>query len=743
MLSGPATQRLTVEGSLYRPTESFQQRQHLYLRLSRMRNATGWHRVTGRIRLNVHTTTALPFLPGDTIRVTRLRLHRVRGFLNPGSFAFRRFMQHQSLYVVGGVSNPTRLTLLRQGRDWSLTRLLVRCRRALQQHVQTYLASPQSAVFMAMILGQRSMLPADITAQFQHTGTAHLLVVSGLHVGFLATAFFLGQRALLRWVRSRLPRTWHPAWRPTPVAALLSLPPMLLYCSLVGWKISTTRAAIMVGSYMLAVMVSRPRAVLHALGLAATVILVFDPHAVSSLGFQLSFSAVAALALVGTRYWSQPQPSSRAQRWRRRLSASLQGSSAAYFATLPILLNAFHVIPTYGIAANIVLVPLASILIPAGVIGTGLTVLFPVLAPGIFPPLAVLVSWITGAAHAIAALPGAQLQTAALPVSSLVGYYALLVLVLAPPGRHRRLRYAGVCAGLLCAGLGWHYLETRASELRLTFLDVGTGDAIVIQAPGNHNILIDGGGTYDGRFDIGMRVVAPFLWQRQIRRFDLLVLSHTHPNHARGLVSILRHFPTRHLLTNGTSLHADYFQDLATISSRWGTEMHTAPVGPRQWRWGNLHLSVLSPPAAEASSAPSWHPPTENDRALVLLLQYGATRILLTSDIQHATERWLLRHSDTLHADVLQIPHHGSRTSTLPAFVQRVRPRVGIISAGAGNPYGHPHPEVLQTLAEQHVQIYRTDKHGAITITSDGTHYRVTPLQAYAPPQLLVISPPP
>jgi competence protein ComEC len=132
----------------------------------------------------------------------------------------------------------------------------------------------------------------------------------------------------------------------------------------------------------------------------------------------------------------------------------------------------------------------------------------------------------------------------------------------------------------------------------------------------------------------------------------------------------------------------------------------------------------------------AWAPPTENDRSLVLRLQYGTVRVLLTGDIQQATERWLLTHRADLRADILQVPHHGSQTSTSPAFVQRVRPQVGIISLGAGNPYGHPHPRVLRVLAEQHVQVFRTDYHGAITITSDGTQYQVLPFRPYHPPAL-------
>jgi competence protein ComEC len=143
---------------------------------------------------------------------------------------------------------------------------------------------------------------------------------------------------------------------------------------------------------------------------------------------------------------------------------------------------------------------------------------------------------------------------------------------------------------------------------------------------------------------------------------------------------------------------------------------------------------VLAPPGTVEQQHTAWAPPTENDRSLVLRLQYGSVRLLFTGDIQHATERWLLAHRPDLRADILQVAHHGSQTSTLPAFVASVRPHVGIISLGAGNPYGHPHARVLDVLAAHHVEVFRTDYHGAITITSDGAQYQVTPFRPYRPP---------
>jgi competence protein ComEC len=219
-----------------------------------------------------------------------------------------------------------------------------------------------------------------------------------------------------------------------------------------------------------------------------------------------------------------------------------------------------------------------------------------------------------------------------------------------------------------------------------------------------------------------------------------MALTHMHPNHARGLASLFQLFGAQHLLTNGSPMYSDYLQDMINLGTQRGTLIHTAQTGPRHWQWGRLQLTLLSPPS-QASPHP-WHPPTENDRSLVLRLQYGKVRILLTGDIHRATEQWLAAHIGDLRADILQVPHHGSRTSAHHDFLQRVQPEVGIITAGSGNPYGHPHPRVLATLAQHHVRVFRTDLHGAITITSDGTQYHIEPfMHPGSPPQPVHIPP--
>ena len=725
-------QHVTVAGTLERAVDARGDRQYVYLRLQHLENDHIEQPVTGLVRLNVHATS-LPFLPGDVVRVTRLRLRQVRGSHNPGGFDFERFMRWQGIYVVGGVSNPERLSLRHRPAGFRLDRTLEQWRQYLRAEVRVLLSAPYDAVFLAMVLGQRGDLTPAVQQSFRASGTTHLLVVSGLNVSCIAIGVFWIWRALLRLVRSWLPRAWYPGWRPTPIAAVLSIPPVLLYCGLVGWEVPASRAALMVGSYLLALMLQRTRESLHALVLAAALILVLEPASSRDIAFQLSFVAVASIFVVSDTVLALEHSDSAIRRWGRRLWLYVLVNSAAYLGTLPIIGSTFHTVQTFAILANLPLVPLAGILTQAGVAALGVLVLWPAVAPWLFGSFVPLLTWIVTIAETVAAWPAAQLYLASPSLPMLLGYYGLCGSLLLWRHWRWRLPCAGLCSVLLLVGAGWQYLETRPRQLRVTFLDVGAGDAIIVQVPGHHTLLIDGGGTYDGRFDIGARLVAPFLWQHYVRRLDFMALTHMHPDHARGLGSVLRMFPTRHLLTNGSPATSDYVRDLLTAGQRWATRQHTAMDGPRHWQWERLQMSVLAPPSTASTPPSLWTPRNENDRSLVLRLQYGAVRLLLTGDIEQATERWLLAQGTDLRADILKVPHHGSKTSTSLAFVQQVQPQVGIISTGADNPFGHPHPQVLDLLAQQGVMVWRTDEHGAITITSDGTGYRVSAVRPYRP----------
>lgn len=729
----PTRQALTVDGTLaYAVEVAGGEAYYVYVHVSRVYHAQAWQARHGLIRLKVHASD-IPWLPGDVLRFTRLRLHLTHSMQNPDGFDWQRFMAWKGIHVVGGVSKLERVQILHRPDGFLLARTLALWRQHLRTSVSAVLAPPYDAVFLAMVLGYRGGLSTGIQEQFRVSGTSHLLVVSGLNVSCIALSALWVWRALLRRLRSWLPRAWFPGWYPTPLAALLSLPPVVVYCSLVGWEVPTTRAALMTGSYLLALSIQRSRAPMQALLLAAALILLFEPAAVRDVSFQLSFVAVASIVLVSQRLTAVASTCRGLRRWCHYGYTYLAVNTAAFLGTLPILVGTFHTLPTFALLANMPLVLIAGVITQLGTVTLVACAVWPALTTVLYTLLMPLLRWTVTLTAAIAHWPAAQFFLAAPSWVMLSGYYGLLGSVLC----WSRLRYRWWCASgcllLVVTGALGQYISAQARHLRVTFVDVGTGDAILVQWPGNHHLLIDGGGTHDGRFDIGRQILAPLFWQRYIRHFDLVALTHMHTDHARGLVSVLRHFPTRFLLTNGSPMRVEYLRDLLALGQAGGAQHLTALESPRHWEWDGVSLAVLAPPPGADLPTSGWAPTSENDRSLVLRMQYGAVRFLFPGDIEQGTERWLVTQGLDLRADILKVPHHGSQTSTSPAFLQRVRPQVGIISVGADNPHGHPHRQVLEVLTQHGVAVWRTDTHGAITITSDGTGYEVHPWRPYRP----------
>ena len=252
----------------------------------------------------------------------------------------------------------------------------------------------------------------------------------------------------------------------------------------------------------------------------------------------------------------------------------------------------------------------------------------------------------------------------------------------------------------------------RAGGFRVTILDVGQGDSILVEAPGAEPMLIDGGGAAFGTFDIGENVVSPALWDRHIRRLGVLALTHDHPDHRRGLLTVARNFKVR-----------EFWEPPGGVRDEEAEALDKALRGAARWklaagtvrRLGQASIEVLSPGGDPAAGRGD-----ENDRSLVLRLTYGKTVFLLPGDIGAGVETRLARSGRNLRADVLKVPHHGSRTSSSGEFLAAVSPRLAVITAGRNNRYGLPHPDVLGRLGKTGTRLLRTDFQGAVEISSNG-----------------------
>jgi competence protein ComEC len=695
----------TVEGEVVRAPERSFGRSRVVLELVAVERGQRRREAEGRVAVTLNGDPLEPLLPGDRVRfVAPLRVPR--GFANPGAPDLARRAAADGVVAVAGLHDAAALARLAVEVRPSLRRGVAAWRARLAAAIGERLAGVQRALVESLVVGDRGAIDHPLDDAFRDAGVSHVLSVSGLHLAVAAFLFYVGLTRLLvrvpRLARGRPVRRW---------AAAAGLPAVVIYTLLTGAEVATVRACVVALVYFAAVALDRRTTSLGALAVAALVVLLASPLELFDPSFQLSFAAALGTGLLGTR-WS-PKGSGggfalRLLRWGLRLCAA---SAAAILATLPIGAFWFSQVSPMGILSNLVVVPLAELgIVPIGLLGAVLS-----LVPGL--------GWLGGALLHVAGWGAAAMagfvrwfaawapswHVAAPSFVEIVAWYAGLLGLVAGGRRGRRVALS--CALVVLASFGVGALATRLSTTTTaTFLDVGQGDACVIELPHGRAAVIDGGGSFDPDFDPGREVLAPFLWRRGIRRIDLLVLSHPHPDHANGLPFVVENFAVGEIWTNGQESHLAALERLRAAAAGHGVRMAT----PRTVEIGGARLRPLAPFDDQGRLAAD---PTlgENDNSLVVELTWGGRRLLFTGDVEREAEALLAPR--LAGADVVKVPHHGSRTSSTEPLVQATRPALAVISVGERNRWGFPHPSVLARWREVGARVLRTDVDGAVSVS--------------------------
>lgn len=579
----------------------------------------------------------------------------------------------------------------------------------LRARIDARFDDPVRGLVAALLLGDRDRLDPATTDAFATSGALHLLAVSGLHVGFLAAI------ALLALEVAGVGRTARAA----AVAAMLAG-----YAALVGGRPSVVRASVMAVLVLGARAGERRVSTWQVWGVAAVAILVWRPAELFGLGFALSFAAVAGL-MAAAGPWTRWLEGDAAGRGgvgsgaRRLLASGLAATTAASIGTLPVQAAAFGWIAPAGFLLNPVLVPLAGVGLPvawialaADAVGAG-----PVAGPlarAAAGCLALLLALVARGAALGVWVPGGL----AWGVGGVAGLAIAAATVRRRPGR--AVLAAACGAGLLLAARA-----PAPRALEVVWLDVGQGDAVVLHFPDGATWLVDAGPA-NPFWDAGRGVVLPYLRRAGVRSLAWLVTTHADLDHVGGATSVVGGIGVERWGSAGPVAESDAWLSLVAARGPAGVPRTHRLLAGERIRQGTATIDVVHP-------TPAWVPADrygarvpENEGSVVLLVQTAGCRLLLTGDLGRPGEERLVEAlGDSLRADLLHVGHHGSRHSTTKAFLDRVRPRDAVVSAGRRNRFGHPHPDALARLRDAGVVVHRTDRGGTIRARCDRGGWRV------------------
>ncbi len=701
-----SSEYLDVEGMLYRSPVERGERDHLYVRITALHLGKKRIEMRGNLRVSVpkspHFTLPTQLLPGDRVRAA-VRLHAFPGYRNTPGVSLERPYQIRAIHRLASTKSPGLVERLSQGRPGSLKRMVSALRQRLLRTITQQFWDPRSnhiqqqgAVLEALLLGERGRLDAETIREFQASGLYHLLAISGAHIAILSLFLF----TILR--RLGLPEWMQCSWM------LLAL---LFFYALVDGRPSVGRACLMASLYVLGKTLWKDVNLLNSLASSALILLFLRPASIFDLGFQLTFAATLSIILFLSRI-KRLLP-----RLPLRLHDLLAVTLAAQAGVISLTVRAFHRVTWVPLFLNAAALPLV-----AGIMGGGYIFL---LTAGLMPGLAGPAAWPVRAlltALMVLARLGSRISmlTYRVPTPPLVvcaAYLFFLLTWLLPKYFKVQYRIQAMGFGISLFLLLYQPFSAGRSDLAVSFIDVGHGDAILVEMPDRTTMLVDGGGQREGTYDIGEHVVSPYLWDRGVKRIDTVVLTHPHPDHSRGLQAVFRNFEVGEFWDAAAQpaegelsrLHGDLRASIPHIRQYRG----------RRIKRGDVWVEVLHP-AVEPQVAHS----DPNRDSLVLRLSYGRTAILLTGDITASAEQEILGRCGEIEAVVMKSPHHGSRSSSTRPFLDAVAPRIVVISTGRQRA-GLPAVEVLTRYLSLGIDVYRTDVHGAVTVVSDGTTVHV------------------
>jgi competence protein ComEC len=675
----------------------------------------------GRIQLSINIEkTKLEFEPryGTVIRF-QTHLHEPVDFKNPGGFKYKRHLQSLGITATGFIDDPNWAVKIGVIQSHKLRRLIESWRVKIAEGLNSISDAEIRSLALALTTGDGSKISEGTKDDFRKSGLMHLLVISGLNVGFVALTLFFALKKIL----AQIPGLAARINIFKPIAAV-SIAAIWFYAYITGAEVSVMRAAIMATVYLVGIIFDRRPDIFTSLAVAALIILADSPLAIYDISFQLSFVAVLSIVIIYPRLtekfaWLNAKPNETIFiKFRRYVLQTAAVSIAATIGVTPLLLFYFHNSSLIGILANIAAVPWAGFVVtPASFIISLIAIASTSLAhtPSII--FGYLIVPILKIASVAASFSAPSMIAFTPPKLSVLMFYHIAIFISLRKYLKRANIAVGLCSVVLIVSIILQYKWFFSKKMEVTFLDVGQGSSVVVRFPNNKIMIYDGGGSAKSDFDIGQFVIAPYLWQQGISKVDWLVVSHPHSDHFKGFGFLAERFSPKALYWTGVlPKEENDVEEWSKFIAR--IDKTRLPI---KTTLDIPNVEILNPPAIIPEE---WE---TNDQSIVLKIADGGMSFLLTGDIEASAENAMADYFGAqLKSSILEVPHHGSSTSTTNRFLSLVAPEYAVIQAGEKNRYGFPHKDILTRLNTAGAVIYRTDLHGAVKFATDGKKLEVS-----------------
>jgi competence protein ComEC len=637
---------------------------------------------------------------GNVIR-TEGEIELCQNARNPGNFDQKQYYQKENIH---GILWGEQLTVLDDSRD-TIRDVLYRFRQKWEANLLEVLGEKDGAILGAMMLGEKRTMDSDLKELYQVNGISHVLAISGLHLSFIG----VGVYRLLRRITGSY-----------PVGGVIGMAFLMLYILMIGLTVSAVRALVMFLFRVGADITGRHYDAPTALSVAAVIVLLWRPLYLYDGGFWMSFGAILAILLV------LPLMEQYAVSSRIPVLQSICATLSIDIILLPIQLYYFYEFPIYSIVLNVFVIPLMSVLLAIGILGSLMYLAFPMAANLVFY-ICRGILWIYEHSCELALyLPGARIVPGQPKVWQMGIYYGILLvwMMYMRCGRKKKMQLKYLLIFLCVETVILAVHPERWGRVSVTVLDVGQGDGIFIRSPGGLTCLVDGGSSDINQ--VGRYRIESYLKSQGVGTLDYVFVTHGDSDHMSGIEEMLERqkvgVSIENLVLPVRELWDDDLQELAESAAESG--VHVATIASEQWiEDAGMVITCLQPGAEDELEA-------GNEASMVLAVQYGNFDMLLTGDVEGTGEELLIEKLQKNYADtsweVLKVAHHGSKNSSGEELLSLVQPKYALISAGIDNQYGHPHQETLTRLEDVGSVIYTTQESGALMLEAEADAMRIT-----------------